>query len=87
MQQICALFGEDAKWRRDSTLGPHEAHFLALDCSRAHRELGWRPQWLLGTALEKIVDWHRAYMDGKDVREVTLSQIREYQVLSQTGDA
>jgi CDP-glucose 4,6-dehydratase len=79
VQRICALFGEGASWRLDANKGPHEAHFLALDCSKAHRELGWSPRWPLNTALEKIVEWHRAYLARDDLRQISLRQIGEYQ--------
>jgi len=78
-QRICALFGDGASWRLDACQGPHEANFLALDCSKAYRELGWSPKWSLQTALEKTVAWHRAYMAGDDLRQVSLCQIKEYQ--------
>lgn len=79
VQRICALFGEGARWRLDVKTGPHEAHFLALDCSKAHRELGWSPKWPLSTALEKVVEWHRAFLGGDDLQQVSLRQIEEYQ--------
>ncbi len=85
VQQICASFGDGATWTLDANRGPHEAHFLALDCSKAHRELGWSPRWSLLTALEKIVEWHWAYLDGKDLRQMTLRQIGDYEAQPQTG--
>lgn len=57
---------------------PHEAQYLKLDPSRARRELGWAPRWSIGTALDKIIAWTRAYAAGENMREVCLAQIREY---------
>ena len=37
---------------------PPEARTLRLDSTRAREQLGWRPPWELGRALEEIVDWH-----------------------------
>ena len=57
---------------------PHEAHFLKLNSSKARRELGWTPRWHIGTAIDKIIAWTRAYAAGENMREICLEQIREY---------
>lgn len=36
----------------------HESAELALDCSKAHEKLGWRPTWDVHTAVEATVAWH-----------------------------
>jgi CDP-glucose 4,6-dehydratase len=56
----------------------HEAHILRLDSTKARQALGWRPRWNLNEALDMTVDWYKAYMDGKDMRKIAFSQIREY---------
>jgi CDP-glucose 4,6-dehydratase len=71
-------WGKNAAWERDTVAGPHEAHSLSLDCLKASRELGWRPVWSIGNAIEKIIDWHRFYLAGADMREETLRQINDY---------
>ena len=43
--------------------------------------LGWKPALRLNTALEWIVDWHKAIARGEDARAVTRCQIAEYQAL------
>ena len=60
---------------------PHEAHYLKLDSSKARRDLGWQPRWHIGTAIDKIIDWTRAYAVREDMRAVCLKQIREYTAL------
>lgn len=67
-----------AEWRHQQQPQPHEAQYLTVDSSKARSELGWAPRWRLETALEKISEWHRAWLDGNDMREVTLAQITEY---------
>jgi CDP-glucose 4,6-dehydratase len=57
----------------------HEANYLKLDSSKARYQLGWQPRWSLETALEKIVDWHQAWQNQKDMRLFSLNQINEYQ--------
>ena len=66
-------------WRTTVGEHVHEAGYLKLDSSRARSELGWRPQWTLARALEMTVDWHQAWREGQDMREVCLSQIRSHQ--------
>jgi CDP-glucose 4,6-dehydratase len=78
VEKIVQDWGGTASWERDPAPGPHEAHFLSLDCHKANRELGWRPAWSIGRAIEKIIDWHRAYLAGEQMRCVTLRQINEY---------
>ncbi|WP_374146801.1 CDP-glucose 4,6-dehydratase [Sphingomonas sp. 28-63-12] len=65
-------------WDRPDGEQPHEAKLLTLDCSKARRELGWRPAMGLGQALSKVVEWHQSVAKGMSARDVTLGQLREY---------
>lgn len=58
--------------------GPHEANFLKLDCSKIRSIFGWKPRWDLDTAVEKTVEWTKAYAAGEDIRPVMDRQISEY---------
>lgn len=69
----------DLGWRLDEAPGVHEAGFLKLDSNRARSELGWRPRWPLGVALDRALEWHRAWRAGEDVYAVCLRQIAEYE--------
>ncbi len=40
---------------------PHEAPTLRLDCSKAARELGWRPVWNAETTITRTIAWYRAF--------------------------
>jgi len=71
-------WGDGATWRHDNSEHPHEADYLKLDCSKARSRLKWRPRWNISRALERVVDWHKAHISGKDMHEVSLVQIREY---------
>lgn len=75
---FCELWGEDAHWVSRHDGGPHEAHFLKLDCSRLKKTFGWQPRWHIREALKLTVDWSRAYLKGENMLEVTDRQIREY---------
>ena len=65
-------------WRVAGGPQVHEAHFLKLDSSKARALLGWGPRWPLAAALEKTVEWHRAWRDGADMRTASLRQIADY---------
>ena len=56
----------------------HEAQYLKLDCSKAKTRLNWHPIWNIQTALSKIVEWNKAYIEKKDMKDITLNQIKEY---------
>lgn len=58
--------------------GPHEANFLKLDCAKLKNTFGWHPVWNLDTAINKTVEWTKAWNSGSDVRNVMNSQIDEY---------
>lgn len=58
--------------------GPHEAGLLALDATRAQRELGIAPRWDLATSVLRCVQWYRAYYDGQDARVLCERDIDTY---------
>ena len=78
VEKLTESWGEGASWVLDGGDHPHEAHYLKLDCSKAKARLDWHPRWHLDETLGKIVDWHRAHRDGKDMRAFSLSQIKLY---------
>lgn len=78
VESLTKAWGEDASWMLDKGDHPHEAHYLKLDCSKAKACLNWHPRWCLEDALNAIIDWHRAYRDGKNMHELTLRQIQAY---------
>jgi len=78
VEKLTQSWGEGASWVLDGGDHPHEAHYLKLDCSKAKSRLDWHPRWHLDQALEKIVEWQRAYVKGGDVKALTLAQIDSY---------
>ncbi len=72
-------WGGGASWEQDSQTAPREANILKLDCSKAHAILGWTPLWEIDTAIDRILDWHKRYEAGEDMRRVTLDQIEDYE--------
>ena len=82
VEQMAALWGEDANWQIDQGEHPHEAHYLKLDISKARSRLNWHPALRLNQALELIVDWSKQRQAGTDLRDLTLKQIQDYQNLT-----
>lgn len=79
-EMMAGLWGEGARVESQSDgEQPHEAGLLKLDSSRARTRLGWQPKWSLAEALERTVGWHRAWLDGQDMREFSMAQIRAYE--------
>ena len=71
-------WGEGLKWVNKYDGGPHEANFLKLDCSKLKTTFGWKPHWNLEMAIEKVVEWSKAWVSGEEVRHVMDSQIKEF---------
>ncbi len=79
VERIAEAWGRPGAWAPDKGAHPHEATYLALDCSKAKEKLGWRPRWSLDRALDATSEWYRAYQGGKEVAPMMLRQIAEYQ--------
>ena len=75
---LCKQWGSNAKWQQDTSFQPHEAGLLKLDCSKASQQLRWEPKWNLETAIEKIIQWHKAYLARENMQAITLGQIDQY---------
>jgi CDP-glucose 4,6-dehydratase len=75
---FCKHWGEGIKWVNKYDGGPHEANFLKLDCSKLKSTFDWQPTWNLETAIEKVVEWSKAWVAGEDVRPVMNRQIEEF---------
>lgn len=79
VQRMCAIWGNNARFEVDSANHLHEAHYLKLDCSKAHMRLGWQPRWRLEKALQSIIEWVSVYNTGGDLRRCCLEQIESYE--------
>ena len=51
---------------------------LKLDISKAKSKLGWSPTWKLSQTLEKIVSWHQAWLNKKDMQAICFAEIKEF---------
>ena len=71
-------WGNGARWQIDGGTHPHEANYLKLDISKAKVNLNWQPCWPIAIALQKITDWHQAYLAAANMREFAMQQIIQY---------
>ena len=62
---------------RPEANAPHEANFLSLDCSKVKSTFGWKPRWHITDAVEKTVEWTKAWLGG-DAAAVMDKQLKEY---------
>ena len=80
---VARLWGENA--RVEVSNGPHppEAATLRLDTTKARAVLGWTAQWDTTQALERSVEWYKAWAAGKDVRPLMKRQLADFVTTSQ----
>jgi CDP-glucose 4,6-dehydratase len=82
VQEVLNLFistwGGTTSWQQDFSENPHEAGMLSLDITKAHKKLGWQPSWSVEIAIEKTVQWQKAYQNDNDMRSFSLSQIQSF---------
>lgn len=71
-------WGEDIKRIDQYDGGPHEANFLKLDCSKLKNTFNWQPCWTLDIAVEKVVEWSKAWTNGDDINECMNRQIEDF---------
>ena len=71
-------WGEGLKWINRYDGGPHEANILKLDCSKQKATFDWKPHWNLDTAIEKVVEWSKCWMQGGDINTCMDKEIDEF---------
>ncbi|MBQ3904237.1 MAG: CDP-glucose 4,6-dehydratase [Eubacterium sp.] len=73
---FCACYQNGLKWRNVSEENaPHEAGYLKLNNDKLKSTFGWKPIWNIETAIEKTVEWTKAYFNGEDMSAVCEEQI------------
>lgn len=78
VEAFVSKWGEGMKWVNRYDGGPHEDKYLKLDCARLKRMFGWKPRWNVETAMDKIVEWSKCWINGGDVRGCMDRQINEF---------
>ena len=78
--QLVNNWGSDASFKIDAgAANLHEALFLKLDCSKAKMQISWKPQWDATETIKRICAWHKAHLDGQNMKAYSLVEIQQYQ--------
>jgi CDP-glucose 4,6-dehydratase len=75
---FCKYWGEAARWDSVNMNGPHEAGFLKLNCDKLKNTFGWHPRWNIETAVEKTVEFTKAYLGGTSASDIMTKQINSF---------
>lgn len=76
---FCEKWGNNIKWINNSEKNaPHEANFLKLDSTKIKNTFNWKPKWGINEAVEKTVEWTKAYSQKEDMIKFTDYQIDEF---------
>ena len=83
--RLQAAFGWSHGWVLQSGEILPEKTRLALDPSLAEKTLSWRPKLSVAESLASIARWHRAHLEGRNMREESLREITRYETLPGGG--
>ena len=78
---FCRSWGGDVRWVTHNDNGPHEANYLKLDSTLIRERLGFVPRWHIGDAIDRTVEWTKAWVAGDDVLGVMRRQIGMYEAM------
>ena len=74
-----AVYGKgETQYGREENTQLHEAGYLSLENSKAHRLLGIQPRWSLPEAVRRTIDWYRRLAEGQDARHLCASDLDAY---------
>ncbi|MBN1983897.1 MAG: CDP-glucose 4,6-dehydratase [Chitinivibrionales bacterium] len=81
VEYICKQWGDNAHFTVSDNYGPHEAHYLKLDCSKSKNLLHWKPHLNLHASLDIIISWYKNFRKNADMHTISSNQILEYERL------
>mgnify|MGYP000279390808 FL=1 len=67
------------KWIQNTSEPPYETSLLRLNSTKAKEFLAWKSQWPIETAIVKTIEWYKNFLKEKNMQEITLAQIDEFQ--------
>lgn len=67
--------------------GPHEAALLALDATKAERQLGVAARWDLGQAVTRTMRWYRAVHDGASAADLCHADLDAWEHARQSASS
>lgn len=78
VKKMCEKWSNSSVYRIVEEKHLHEANYLKLDCEKAKAALGWYPRWDEEKAIEKTIEWYKAFSEIRNLRSVCYRQIEEY---------
>jgi CDP-glucose 4,6-dehydratase len=81
VNRLSELCNKSNFWEVDNFQTFHEAKNLKLDISKSKHILNWSPKFTIDVALEMTISWYDAFLLKKNVKEFTLNQINQYNLL------
>jgi len=82
LEQISKILNKKIEWKHDNENNLHESSMLTLNCTKAKNRLKWNPKTNVDQAIKFTIDWYKAYEMGRNMKEFTLQQIKEFESLS-----
>lgn len=78
VQLFCDKWG-GMSWKNVSEQNaPHEAGFLKLNCCKIREALGYSPRYDIEAAVQKTVEWSKAYFSGENMAMIMEQQINDF---------
>ena len=78
-EALCAELGRGAGWHHHpDPAAPHEVPALCLNSTQARDSLHWSEIWPGQAGLKATARWYKAWLDGQDMRAVSLAQIDQF---------
>lgn len=78
--RLLYYFGKDSGFSLDKGSNPHETDCLKLDSFKAKQLLGFSPKLDIDMSLQLTANWVNAYLGKKNMWDITLGQINEYEI-------
>ena len=76
---FCEKWGDGQTWINTAEANaPHEATFLRLDCTKLKTVFGWSPRWNVETAIEKVIQWTKVYLQQGDITGCMTQQFTDF---------
>ena len=79
VDMFCKTWGNEAQWENLAEKNaPYESGCLKLDSSKIKGKLGWKPRWHIDTAIKKVCDFSKVWLDGGNISEEMNEEINDF---------
>ncbi len=78
VDEFCKKWQDGLEWTNRSDDGPHETNLLFLNSDKLADTFKWMPKWKIEKAVEKVVEWEKAFQKNDEIERIMRNQIQEY---------